>query len=92
LSAVVMKSYLPGVSTRKVDDLVTALSADTGISRDGTHPASCRLRYAPASPGDSRARSLNAIASARIRGSSPGSRSRDRTDIDAISSAISSGG
>jgi putative transposase len=42
--AVVMEAYLPGVSTRKVDELVTALGADTGISRDGTHPACCRLR------------------------------------------------
>ncbi len=33
LSAVVMEAYLHGVSTRKVDDLVRALGADTGISR-----------------------------------------------------------
>src|SRR5918997_1135083 len=33
LSAVVMEAYLHGVSTRKVDDLVRALGADTGISK-----------------------------------------------------------
>src|SRR4030095_11482767 len=33
LSAVVMEAYLHGVSTRKVDDLVKALGADTGISK-----------------------------------------------------------
>jgi putative transposase len=33
LFAVVMEAYLPGVSTRKVDDLVKALGADTGISK-----------------------------------------------------------
>ena len=33
LFAVVMEAYLHGVSTRKVDDLVRALGADTGISR-----------------------------------------------------------
>src|SRR3954465_4122601 len=33
LFAVVMEAYLHGVSTRKVDDLVKALGADTGISR-----------------------------------------------------------
>jgi len=32
LFAVVMEAYLHGVSTRKVDDLVRALGADTGIS------------------------------------------------------------
>ena len=32
LFAAVMEAYLDGVSTRKVDDLVTALGADTGIS------------------------------------------------------------
>src|SRR3954471_23633859 len=32
LFAVVMEAYLHGVSTRKVDDLVKALGADTGIS------------------------------------------------------------
>ncbi|MEF2985578.1 transposase, partial [Pseudomonas aeruginosa] len=31
--AVVMEAYLHGVSTRKVDDLVKALGADTGISK-----------------------------------------------------------
>ncbi len=31
LYAVVMEAYLHGVSTRKVDDLVKALGADTGI-------------------------------------------------------------
>ena len=33
LCAVVMEAYLHGVSTRKVDDLVKALGADTGISK-----------------------------------------------------------
>ena len=33
LFAVVMEAYLHGVSTRKVDDLVKALGADSGISR-----------------------------------------------------------
>jgi len=33
LFAVVMEAYLQGVSTRKVDDLVKALGADTGISK-----------------------------------------------------------
>src|SRR5215203_3684244 len=33
LFAVVMEAYLHGVSTRKVDDLVRALGADTGISK-----------------------------------------------------------
>jgi putative transposase len=33
LFAVVMEAYLYGVSTRKVDDLVKALGADTGISK-----------------------------------------------------------
>src|SRR5829696_1426339 len=33
LVAVVMEAYLHGVSTRKVDDLVRALGADTGISK-----------------------------------------------------------
>ena len=33
LFAVVMEAYLRGVSTRKVDDLVKALGADTGISK-----------------------------------------------------------
>jgi len=33
LFAVVMEAYLHGVSTRKVDDLVEALGADTGISK-----------------------------------------------------------
>jgi len=33
LHAVVMEAYVHGVSTRKVDDLVTALGADTGISK-----------------------------------------------------------
>jgi putative transposase len=33
LFAVVMEAYLHGVSTHKVDDLVKALGADTGISR-----------------------------------------------------------
>ena len=31
--AVVMEAYLHGVSTRKVDDLVRALGADSGISK-----------------------------------------------------------
>jgi len=33
LFAVVMEAYLHGVSTRKVDDLVKALGADTGVSK-----------------------------------------------------------
>jgi Transposase, Mutator family len=33
LFAVVMEAYLHGVSTRKVDDLVCALGADSGISK-----------------------------------------------------------
>src|SRR6187200_1835534 len=33
LFAVVMEAYLHGISTRKVDDLVKALGADTGISK-----------------------------------------------------------
>ncbi|HEX8858035.1 MAG TPA: transposase, partial [Actinomycetes bacterium] len=33
LVAVVMETYLHGVSTRKVDDLVRALGADAGISK-----------------------------------------------------------
>ena len=33
LYAVVMEAYLHGVSTRKVDDLLKALGADTGISK-----------------------------------------------------------
>ena len=33
LFAVVMEAYLQGVSTRKVDDLVRALGADTGIAK-----------------------------------------------------------
>lgn len=33
LFAVVMEAYVHGVSTRKVDDLVRALGADTGISK-----------------------------------------------------------
>src|SRR5213082_3491671 len=33
LFAVIMEAYLHGVSTRKVDDLVRALGADTGISK-----------------------------------------------------------
>jgi transposase-like protein len=33
LFAVVMEAYLHGVSTRKVDDLVKALGADTGSSK-----------------------------------------------------------
>jgi putative transposase len=33
LFAVVMEAYVHGVSTRKVDDLVTALGADSGISK-----------------------------------------------------------
>ena len=31
--AVVMEAYVHGVSTRKVDDLVQALGADSGISK-----------------------------------------------------------
>jgi hypothetical protein len=33
LFAVVIEAYLPGVPTRKIDDLVKALGADTGISK-----------------------------------------------------------
>ena len=33
LFAVLMEAYLHGVSTRKVDDLIKALGADTGISK-----------------------------------------------------------
>ncbi len=33
LFAVVMQAYLHGTSTRKVDDLVKALGADSGISK-----------------------------------------------------------
>jgi putative transposase len=33
LFAVIMEAYLLGTSTRKVDDLVKALGADTGISK-----------------------------------------------------------
>ncbi|MCD5422503.1 IS256 family transposase [Rhodococcus pyridinivorans] len=33
LHAVIMEAYVHGVSTRKVDDLVVALGADTGISK-----------------------------------------------------------
>ena len=33
LFAVIMEAYLHGISTRKVDDLVKALGADTGISK-----------------------------------------------------------
>lgn len=33
LYAVVMEAYVHGVSTRKVDDLVKAMGADTGISK-----------------------------------------------------------
>jgi len=33
LWAVIMESYVHGVSTRKVDDLVTALGIDTGVSK-----------------------------------------------------------
>jgi putative transposase len=33
LHAVIMESYVHGVSTRKVDDLVAALGVDTGISK-----------------------------------------------------------
>ena len=42
LFAVVMEAYLHGVSTRKVDDLVKVLVADTGISKSegrGSAPA-----------------------------------------------------
>ncbi len=33
LFAVVMEAYVTGTSTRKVDDLVVAMGADTGISK-----------------------------------------------------------
>jgi putative transposase len=37
LHAVVMQAYVHGVSTRKVDDLVAALGAESGISRVRSH-------------------------------------------------------
>jgi hypothetical protein len=33
LFAVVMEAYVTGTSTRKIDDLVVAIGADTGISK-----------------------------------------------------------
>jgi transposase-like protein len=42
LFAVIMEAYLHGVSTRKVDDLVKALGADTGISKSEVSRASVR--------------------------------------------------
>jgi putative transposase len=44
LFAVVMEAYVHGVSTRKVDDLVTALGADSGIPRERGLPGLRRLR------------------------------------------------
>jgi Transposase, Mutator family len=44
LFAVVMEAYVHGVSTRKVDDLVAALGADTGISRERGLPSLRRPR------------------------------------------------
>ncbi|MGG1909881.1 transposase [Microbacterium sp. NRRL B-14842] len=44
LFAVVMEAYLHGVSTRKVDDLVKALGADTGISKSEVVPHLPRAR------------------------------------------------
>jgi hypothetical protein len=37
LYAVVMEAYVAGTSTRSVDDLVTALGIDSGISRGVAH-------------------------------------------------------
>ncbi len=51
LFAVVMEAYLHGVSTRKVNDLVKALGADTGISKSAVSriwPSS--TRRCPPSP------------------------------------------
>jgi transposase-like protein len=44
LVAVIMKAYLYGASTRKVDDLVKALRADTGISKSEGVSDLCRAR------------------------------------------------
>ena len=46
LFAVVMEAYVHGVSTRKVDDLVKALGADTGISKSEVSPDLRRPRRA----------------------------------------------
>lgn len=45
LFAVVMEAYLHGVSTRKVDDLVRALGADTGIWKERGEPDLRRPRH-----------------------------------------------
>ena len=45
LFAVVMEAYLHGVSTRKVDDLVKALGADTGISKSEVSLAEQQFPY-----------------------------------------------
>jgi putative transposase len=53
LFAVVMEAYLHGVSTRKVDDLVRALGADSGISKSesaGSAPTST-MRWPPSGTG-----------------------------------------
>jgi Transposase, Mutator family len=41
LFAVVMEAYVHGVSTRKVDDLVAAMGADTGISKSEASACAC---------------------------------------------------
>lgn len=41
LWAVVMTAYITGTSTRKVDDLVTALGCDTGISKSTVSRIPC---------------------------------------------------
>ena len=51
LFAVVMEAYVHGVSTRKVDDLVRALGADTGISKsEVSRSAPTSTRTSPRSP------------------------------------------
>ena len=49
LFAVIMEAYLHGTSTRKVDDLVKALGADTGISKSRGVSGSART-WTPRSP------------------------------------------
>jgi len=59
LFAVVMEAYIHGVSTRKVDDLVKALGADTGISRSEVSRICAGL---DAEVGAFRDRSLSEVA------------------------------
>jgi putative transposase len=59
LFAVVMEAYLHGVSTRKVDDLVKALGADTGISKSEVSRICADLDTEVAAFRD---RSLNEVA------------------------------